>query len=67
MVLDDHPILKLIFQKYGVEIRILFIGTYHFELLEALYDMCVYRVRLDNFNMTMSFFGIDADSRCDYR
>ena len=27
----------------------------------------IYRVRLDNFNMTMSFFGIDADSRCDYR
>ena len=67
MVLDNHPILKLIFQKYGVEIQNFFIGTFHSELLEALNDMCVYRVRLDNFSMTMSFFGIDADSRCDYR
>jgi hypothetical protein len=63
MVLDDHPILKLIFKKYGVEIQNFFIGTFHFELLEALSDMCVYRVRFDNFSMTMSFFGIDADSR----
>ena len=41
MVLDDRPILKLIFQKYGVEIQNFFIGTFHFELLEALSDMCL--------------------------
>jgi len=29
MGLDDHPILKLIFQKYGVEIQIFFFGTFH--------------------------------------
>jgi len=53
MVLDDHPILQLIFQKYNVEIQNFFIRSFHFELVEASNDSCVYRVRLDDFSMIM--------------
>ena len=59
--------MKLIFKKYRVEIQNFFLSNFHFKLLVAFNDMCIYRVRLNKFSMTMSFIGIDADSRCDYR
>jgi hypothetical protein len=65
MVLDDHPILKLIFQKYRAEIQKYFISSFHFELVEASNDICAYSVRFDDFSMIMYFFGMDAESRCD--
>ena len=30
-------------------------------------DSCIYGVRNENFNMLMFVYGIDTDSRCNYR
>ena len=35
--------------------------------MQMLNDSCIYRVRNENFNMLMFFYGIDTDSRCNYR
>ena len=67
MILDDHPIVRLIFQKGPNVIQDFIFDLFHFELLQTLHDTCIYRVRLGQFNTIMCFVGIDADSRWDYR
>jgi len=67
MILDDHPIIRLIFQKGPNVIQNFIIVFFHFELLQTLNDSCIYRARLGHFNAIMFFVVIDAASRCDYR
>jgi len=67
MILDNHGIIRLIFQKGPNVIEDFIIGFYYFEILQTLHDTCIYRVRLGNFNTIIFFVGIDADSLCDYR
>jgi len=64
---DDHPIIRLIFQKGPNVIHHLIIGFFHFELLHKYPDICIYRVRLGYFNAMIFFVGIDTDSSCNYR
>ena len=55
MILDDNPIIRLIFQKVPNVIQDFIIGFFHFELLQTLHYRCIYRVRLGNFNAIMFF------------
>jgi len=66
IILDDHPIIRLIFQKGESIIQNFNIGSFQFDLMQMLNDSCIYRVRNENFNMLMFFYGIDTDSRCNY-
>ena len=52
---DDHPIIRLIFQKSENEIQNFIVGSFHFEILQVLNDSCVYRVRLGNFSAIVYF------------
>ena len=67
MILDDHPIIRLIFQKGPNVIQNFIIVFFDFELLQTHNDSCIYRARVGRFNAIMFSVGIDADSRCDYR
>jgi len=67
MILDDRPIIRLIFQKGQAVIQNFNIGSFQFELMQVINDSCIYHVRNDNFRMLMFFYSIDTDSRCDYR
>ena len=67
IILDDHPTIRLIFQK-GVNLIPNFeIESFQFTLIQAWNDSCVYQVRCGNFKIIMNIFGVDADSRWDYR
>ena len=35
--------------------------------MQMINDSCIYGVRNENFNMLMFVYGIDTDSRCNYR
>jgi hypothetical protein len=63
MVLDDHPIIRLIFQKSQNEIQSFIIGSFHFVLLQVLNDSFIYCVGLGSFIAIIFFLGVDADSR----
>ena len=67
MILDDRPIIRLIFQKGQAVIQNFNIGSFQFELMQVINDSCIYHVRNDNFRMLMFFYSIDTDSRCNYR
>jgi len=64
---DDHPIIRLIFQKGPNVIQHFIIGFFNFELLHRHHDICINRVRLGHFNAIIKFLGIDANTCCDYR
>jgi len=66
MVLDDRPIIRLIFQKGQAVIENFNICSFQFELMQVLKDSCIYRMRNGDFGMPVFFYG-DADSRFDYR
>ena len=67
IILDDHPNIRLIFQK-GVKLIPNFeLESFHFTLIQALNESCVYHVGCGNFKIIMNIFCVDADSRCDYR
>jgi len=65
-ILDDRPIIRLIFQKDESRIQNFNIGSFHTDLMQMI-DSCIYGVRNENFNMLMFVYGIDTDSRCNYR
>jgi len=67
MVLDDRPIIRLIFQQRQKVIQNFDIGSFQFELMHMINDSCIYRVCNDNFSMLMFFYGVDTGSRCNYR
>jgi len=67
MILDDRPIIRLIFQKGQTVIQNFNIGSFQFERMHEINYSCIYRVRDENFVMLMFFYGIDTDSRCNYR
>ena len=67
MILDDHTIISLVFQKVPNIIQEYIIVLFYFQILQTFNGSCFYRVRLGNFNEIMFFVGIDADSRCNYR
>jgi len=66
MILDDRPIICLIFQKGQTVIQNINIESFQFELIYMINDSCIYRVRNENFCMLMFFYGVDTDSRCNY-
>ena len=59
IILDDYPIIRLIFQKGESIIQNFNIGSFQFDLMQMLNESCIYRVRNENFNMLMFFYGID--------
>jgi len=68
IILDDHhPTIRLIFLKVENVIPNFEIGSFQFELLQALIDSCDYRVRSGGFDTKVNFYGIDADTLCNYR
>jgi len=46
MILDNHPFVRLIFQKGTNYAHTFIIGCFYFELLQVGTDSCIYRVRL---------------------
>ena len=67
MILNEHLTIRLIFQKDQNVIQNFNISSVWFELVQVLNDSCIYRVRTGYFGILMNFYGIDADSRCEYR
>jgi len=68
IILDDHhPTIRLIFQNGENVIPNFEIGSFLFELLQALIDSCVYRVRSGDFDTKVIFYGIDAETLYNYR
>jgi len=67
MILDERPIIRLIFQKGKTVIQNLNISSFQFELVQIHNDSCIYRVRNGDFGILIHFYCIDADSHCDYR
>ena len=45
MILDNHPFVRLIFQKVTNYVHTFIIGCLYFELLQVGTDSCIYRVR----------------------
>jgi len=67
MILVHRPIIRLIFQKGQTLIQNFNIGSFQFDRMHMVNDSCIYRVRNENFCMLMFFYGVDTDSRCNYR
>jgi len=67
LIPDEHPTIRLIFQKGQKVIQNFNIGSFRFELVQVLNDSCIYGVRSGDFDIILHFYGVDADSRCDYR
>ena len=70
VVLDDSPLVKFIFHKTPEISETFSFQSFQFRLIEKTGDVCQYELTFDDdadFFMLTTFYGIDADSCCDYR
>jgi len=67
MIADEHRTIRLIYQKFQNVIQNFNIGSFQFEFVQVFNDSCIYHVRSGDFGIIVKLYGVDADSRCDYR
>ena len=70
VVLNKSTLVEFIFRRYPDIGEIFYFQSFKFRLIDINYDICKYELTFDgdaDFFMVTTFYGIDADSRCDYR
>ena len=66
---EYHPTLRKIFQICEILIPHFQLGSFQFQLFHVLDDFGSYHMRCDDFEITVKFYGVDADDSlfCDFR
>ena len=71
IVLLDHHILDLIFQRFPMVIEIFYLDSFKFQFLHTLPESFVFNYMVtdldNNFSLMISFFGVTSRARCNYR
>ena len=71
IVISDHPLLKLIFQRYPMVMEVFYFNSFKFQFLHNLSESFVFNYMIKDFDtgfsIMISFFGIPSRAPCNYR